>query len=75
MAVNRHIVLLFLAFFYGNAAAQNVTDVLKYVDPLIGSANGGMCIECTASTDTDYLGNVFTGATLPYGEYRGPIST
>ncbi|KAH7126661.1 glycosyl hydrolase family 92-domain-containing protein [Dendryphion nanum] len=33
-------------------SAQNTTDLLKYVDPLIGSANGG---------------NVFPGATLPYG--------
>jgi hypothetical protein len=24
--------------------AQNVTDVLQYVDPLIGSANGGLSI-------------------------------
>ncbi|CAI6336903.1 unnamed protein product [Periconia digitata] len=35
-----------------NVIAQNATDNLKYVNPLIGSANGG---------------NVFAGATLPYG--------
>ncbi|KAF1952718.1 family 92 glycoside hydrolase [Byssothecium circinans] len=39
---------LFATFVY----AQNSTDNLKYVDQLIGSANGG---------------NVFAGATLPYG--------
>ncbi|KAH5577723.1 hypothetical protein HBI26_135100 [Parastagonospora nodorum] len=41
-----------LALFAICVTAQNATDVLSYVDPLIGSANGG---------------NVFAGATLPYG--------
>jgi hypothetical protein len=26
----------------GRVTAQNATDVLQYVDPLIGSANGGL---------------------------------
>lgn len=34
-------------------------DVLKWVDPLIGSQNGG---------------NVFAGATLPYGMAKGKQS-
>lgn len=34
----------------------NVTDVLDYVNPLIGSQKGG---------------NVFAGATLPYGMAKG----
>lgn len=39
-------------FFYGLAAASSSFDPLKYVDPLIGTDNGG---------------NVFAGASLPYG--------
>ncbi|KAF2867809.1 glycosyl hydrolase family 92-domain-containing protein [Massariosphaeria phaeospora] len=44
--------LLFSSFVLNVALTQNITNNLKYVDPLIGSANGG---------------NVFAGATLPYG--------
>jgi hypothetical protein len=36
-------------FLGGRVTAQNVTDVLQYVDPLIGSANGGL------SMATSYL--------------------
>lgn len=40
-------------------ARQNpALDVLDYVDPLIGSRNGG---------------NVFAGATLPYGLAKGSL--
>jgi hypothetical protein len=43
--------------FAGVAARQtNVTNVLDWIDPLIGSRNGG---------------NVFAGATLPYGMVKG----
>lgn len=38
-----------LALLAIRGAAQNGTDVLPYVDPLIGSANGGL------STTTPYL--------------------
>lgn len=31
----------YLALLSFRATAQNATDVLQYVDPLIGSANGG----------------------------------
>jgi putative alpha-1,2-mannosidase len=39
------------------ARQTNTTDVLDWIDPLIGSENGG---------------NVFAGATLPYGMAKGP---
>jgi hypothetical protein len=51
----------------GRVVAQNVTDVLQYVNPLIGSANGGSSNATCTRMATDYLGNVFAGATLPYG--------
>ena len=35
-----------------HATAQSGSDILQYVDPLIGTANGG---------------HVFAGATLPFG--------
>lgn len=42
-------------------ARQNEdSDVLHYIDPLIGSQNGG---------------NVFAGATLPYGMAKGMLLT
>lgn len=41
-----------LAFIYQTRAQNNSFDPLVYVDPLIGSTNGG---------------NVFAGASLPYG--------
>ncbi|KAF2679416.1 glycoside hydrolase family 92 protein [Lentithecium fluviatile CBS 122367] len=50
---NRNLLLcVFSSFIFIVTLAQNTTDNLKYVDQLIGSANGG---------------NVFPGATLPYG--------
>lgn len=50
------------------AQGQNVTDKLKYVDQLIGSANGGMCFARRVyDIQITWLGNVFAGATLPYG--------
>ncbi|KAF2271171.1 glycoside hydrolase family 92 protein [Lojkania enalia] len=45
-------ILIFLTILSIRTLAQGTSDNLKYVDPLIGSANGG---------------NVFPGATLPYG--------
>lgn len=38
----------------------NTTDVLQYVNPLIGSQKGG---------------NVFAGASLPYGMAKGKFSS
>jgi putative alpha-1,2-mannosidase len=49
----------------GSAAAQNGTDPLKFVNPLIGSLNGGESSYKVAQTDKP--GNVFAGATVPYG--------
>lgn len=49
----------FLFFMFGSDVATAVTtrvptiDILKYVNPLIGTTNGG---------------HVFPGASLPYGE-------
>jgi hypothetical protein len=43
--------LLTLLTVNGLVKAQNATDVLQYVDPLIGSANGGLSIA------TSYLNN------------------
>lgn len=50
---------LLAAFLVSGAVAQNTTnstipDVLSYVDQLIGSSNGG---------------NIFPGATIPYGMF------
>jgi putative alpha-1,2-mannosidase len=39
-----------------HTAKSHANDILDYVDPLIGSQNGG---------------NVFSGATLPYGMAKG----
>lgn len=39
-----------------NAWKREDPDVLRYIDPLIGSRSGG---------------NVFSGATLPYGMAKG----
>jgi putative alpha-1,2-mannosidase len=41
-----------LAFLAQEAAAQSGSNILQFVDPLIGTANGG---------------HVFAGATLPFG--------
>jgi hypothetical protein len=43
--------LITLFIIHGRVVAQNATDVLQYVDPLIGSANGGL------STATSNLNN------------------
>ncbi|KAJ5884699.1 hypothetical protein N7495_009209 [Penicillium taxi] len=50
------------AVFYGSAFATHVDtfDVLDYVDPLIGTANGG---------------HVFAGATLPFGMVKAVADT
>ena len=40
------------SFLSGQASAQSGSDILQFVDPLIGTANGG---------------HVFAGATLPFG--------
>jgi hypothetical protein len=41
--VQRVFLLTFLTI-HGRVTAQNATNVLQYVDPLIGSANGGLSI-------------------------------
>ena len=41
MVFTSALILVLSPFFHDVVCAQNVTDVLKYVDPLIGSANGG----------------------------------
>lgn len=55
---------LFFALFWlistGKLLAQHTFDPLTYVDPLIGSSNGG---------------NVFAGATLPYGMAKAVADT
>jgi putative alpha-1,2-mannosidase len=59
----RHLTYLYILVQVATASTANVrprqtnsTDVLKFIDPLIGSQNGG---------------NVFSGATLPYGMAKG----
>lgn len=42
MAVNKPFLFAFLSLVCHVAVAQNSTDNLKYVDQLIGSANGGL---------------------------------
>ncbi|CAL5870998.1 uncharacterized protein PFLUO_LOCUS5240 [Penicillium psychrofluorescens] len=54
---------LLLSLLAGTALAKNVIedyDVLRYIDPLIGSSNGG---------------NVFPGAALPYGMAKAVADT
>jgi hypothetical protein len=43
---------------FEHARQNSAIDVLDYVDPLIGSRSGG---------------NVFAGATLPYGMAKGSL--
>ena len=49
-------------------------DMLNYVNPLIGTANGGLLVgrlDCTYQQLIEMyepLGHVFAGATLPFGE-------
>lgn len=50
------IILVHLALLPIAEGYTNHSDVLSYVDPLIGSQKGG---------------NVFAGATLPYGMAKG----
>ncbi|KAL0471695.1 alpha-1,2-mannosidase [Neurospora intermedia] len=50
----------FMLLFAGRALAQDTDDILQYVDPLIGSSNGG---------------NVFPGASLPYGMAKAVADT
>jgi len=55
---------------HGRPAAAG--DILKFVDPLIGTVNGGMW---TTTRETSFYltcetGHVFPGASLPYGELR-----
>ena len=56
---------------FGVFAQNTSTDILQYVDQLIGSSNGGthrqisaLLIKCL-----NRIGNIFPGATLPYGEH------
>ncbi|CZR51712.1 probable alpha-1,2-mannosidase family protein [Phialocephala subalpina] len=64
MARSRGFSLLLVAAAIGSAVSQNSTngtyDVLDYVDQLIGSSNGG---------------NIFPGATLPYGMAKAVADT
>ena len=51
------------------ALAQQ-TDILQYVDPLIGTGFGGLKQEKKAETRSyvdNRAGHVFAGATLPFG--------
>jgi putative alpha-1,2-mannosidase len=68
------------------ATAQNaanssfVTDQLRYVNPLIGTANGGesaiyFTLVYPAAPDTLETGNVFGGASLPYGMAKAVADT
>ena len=51
-------------------------DPLRYVDPLIGSSNGGVSPETMAKLVADWHpGNVFAGATLPYGLAKAVADT
>lgn len=68
MAFSKAAALAFLSLAAQSVSGQNVTDNLKYVDQLIGSANGGSWVECLRDAMlTDCPGNVFAGATMPYG--------
>jgi hypothetical protein len=55
-----------------NATVDANYDVLKYVNQLIGSNNGGLTTSCNlvefVNAD-DLQGNVFPGATLPFGKH------
>ncbi|KAJ4399999.1 hypothetical protein N0V85_005873 [Neurospora sp. IMI 360204] len=51
---------LTLLLLAGRALAQDTDDILQYVDPLIGASNGG---------------NVFPGASLPYGMAKAVADT
>ena len=51
---------LHLLGLLGKALAQDAFDPLAYVDPLIGASNGG---------------NVFPGASLPYGMAKAVADT
>jgi hypothetical protein len=58
----------------GNERVVNQTyDVFDYIDPLIGTINGGGYYSFNIPTVTDMsTGHVFPGATLPFGE-RTPL--
>lgn len=46
MVAKGHTLLVFSAYLFLLGSTQNTTDNLQYVDPLIGSANGGVYREC-----------------------------
>lgn len=56
-------------FLSGVVYAQR--DVLDYVNPLIGTTNGGMYTIHTAyyGYSDSYAGHVFPGASLPFGQF------
>ena len=66
-----------LSVLVGRAAAAAAptdakADVLQYVNQLIGSSNGGTyggSLRSEINLTNGALGNVFPGATLPYGKY------
>lgn len=70
-----------LALAVANSTTSLDYDVLQYVDPLIGSTNGGVLLRynldlCTRSfPDQILIGNVFAGASLPYGMAKAVADT
>lgn len=60
-----------LLYSCGVAGAANHFDVLNYVDPLIGTTDGGMSysslLHCFDFKYSHVTGHVFPGASMPYG--------
>jgi putative alpha-1,2-mannosidase len=69
-----------LALAVTNSTTSLDYDVLQYVDPLIGTTNGGALSDriLTGAHDrslTNFIGNVFAGASLPYGMAKAVADT
>lgn len=71
MAARGSLLLVFSSLVQNGVFGQNTTDNLQYVDQLIGSANGGLYAREGVFRLANFLGNVFPGATLPYGMVSG----
>lgn len=74
MALRKSTLLAFLSFFARISQGQNTTDNLKYVDQLIGSANGGRSILKTPSLYSINLGRQrvsWSDPPIRHGESRG----
>jgi len=73
LSVLRMRTVIALIVFNSLAAAF---DVFDFVDPLIGTLNGGMASTTSSAKNASNItqGHVFPGATLPYGKspYRCP---